>query len=136
MVFQKQIQKYMVEIQTENKFLIPLGDTSDLNKILIKSIEKTFDSKKILDHLVENMREGDAVRIYTETKSHLTKSIFVLMPNLTIKDFYAKLNEIEDVSTITDEQIKSLNDIVSFDDLMNKRTNDFLQTFGVQSPVN
>ena len=59
------------ENKKENKFLIPLGNTSDLNIILIKSIKSTFDNKKILDHLVENMGEGDAAKIYKETKSHL-----------------------------------------------------------------
>lgn len=123
------------ENKKENKFLIPLGNTSDLNIILIKSIKSTFDNKKILGHSVENMGEGDAAKIYKETKSHLKGSVFVLMPNLKIIDFYAKLCSIEDVSTITDEQIKLLNDVVSFDDLMNKRTDDFMQAFGSQTSI-
>ena len=120
----------------EKPFLITLGNTSDLNTILIKSIEKTFDSKFVLDHLIFNMVEGDAVKIYKQAKEHLKNSYFAPTPILDIKKFYANLNDISDVSSITEKVINdNLTDIITFDDLMNKKTSKFIKIFTLQTSI-
>lgn len=101
-------------------FLIILGDTSELNKILIKSIKQTFQDRNVLDHLVENLAEGNAVAIYRQTKEHLKNSTFILMPNLDKNIFYEKFARPNNLA------IKELTDVSSFDELMNERTNEFL----------
>lgn len=100
----------------EKQFIVPLGKDNDLNKILINHLKCITSEVNICDYLSNNLDEIGLVRIYLNSKPHLsTTTLYVLMPDIGTDGHIAEIiNQLKKEEPTIDklpDDIKSYNDI-------------------------